>query len=59
MNDTGSQIFRDRTEAGRLLASELGRSVNRANVLILALPRGGVPLRSKLHVLSTRPWTFS
>jgi putative phosphoribosyl transferase len=44
MNNVGSQIFHDRTEAGRLLASELGRFVNRPNVLILALPRGGVPV---------------
>lgn len=44
MNDEASQRFRDRTEAGRLLASQLVRFVNRPNVLILALPRGGVPV---------------
>lgn len=44
MNDEGSQIFRDRTQAGRLLASQLVRFVNRPNLLILALPRGGVPV---------------
>ena len=36
--------FRDRTEAGRLLASQLVRYVSRPNLLILALPRGGVPV---------------
>ena len=36
--------FRDRAEAGRLLASELVRYVGHSEVLILALPRGGVPV---------------
>jgi putative phosphoribosyl transferase len=36
--------FRDRTEAGRLLASQLVPHVSRPNLLILALPRGGVPV---------------
>jgi putative phosphoribosyl transferase len=36
--------FRDRPEAGRLLASQLVRYVSRPNLLILALPRGGVPV---------------
>jgi predicted phosphoribosyltransferase len=36
--------FRDRTEAGALLAQKLGRYANRSDVLILALPRGGVPV---------------
>jgi len=45
MNDNGiTQRFRDRTEAGRLLASRLARYADRPNVLILALPRGGVPV---------------
>jgi len=39
-----SKLFRDRTEAGRVLAGMLGRYANRAGVLILALPRGGVPV---------------
>ncbi len=34
----------DRREAGRLLASALGHYANRADVLVLALPRGGVPV---------------
>lgn len=36
--------FRDRTEAGQLLAQKLGQYVNRKEVLVLALPRGGVPV---------------
>ena len=45
MNDNGTtQRFRNRTEAGRLLASQLIHYADRPNVLILALPRGGVPV---------------
>jgi predicted phosphoribosyltransferase len=36
--------FRDRREAGRLLAQPLGAYANRGDVLVLALPRGGVPV---------------
>lgn len=37
--------FRDRREAGRLLAAKLAATyANRADVLVLALPRGGVPV---------------
>jgi putative phosphoribosyl transferase len=36
--------FRDRTEAGRRLAKQLEKYGNRADVLVLALPRGGVPV---------------
>jgi putative phosphoribosyl transferase len=39
------QPFRDRTEAGRLLGAELTRRFGRrADALVLALPRGGVPV---------------
>ncbi len=37
-------IFRDRTEAGRLLAEKLGEYANRSDVAVVALPRGGVPV---------------
>jgi putative phosphoribosyl transferase len=37
-------IFRDRAEAGRMLAAKLARYANRADVVVLALPRGGVPV---------------
>ena len=36
--------FRDRSEAGRLLAAKLAAYVNRPDVIVLALPRGGVPV---------------
>ena len=36
--------FRDRTEAGRRLARELARYANRADVVVLGLPRGGIPV---------------
>jgi putative phosphoribosyl transferase len=36
--------FRDRIQAGQLLANELSEYANRQNLLILALPRGGVPV---------------
>ena len=36
--------FRDRTEAGRLLAAKLRAYADRPEVLGAALPRGGVPL---------------
>jgi putative phosphoribosyl transferase len=37
-------IFRDRAEAGRLLAAKLREYANRSDVVVLALPRGGVPV---------------
>jgi putative phosphoribosyl transferase len=36
--------FRDRVEAGRLLAAELSEYANREDVIVLGLPRGGVPV---------------
>ena len=36
--------FRDRREAGRLLAQKLTAYANRPDVVVLALPRGGVPV---------------
>jgi putative phosphoribosyl transferase len=36
--------FRDRGEAGRLLGAELATHEVAANVIVLALPRGGVPV---------------
>ena len=36
--------FRDRSEAGRMLAERLSAYAGRPDVLVLALPRGGVPV---------------
>ena len=36
--------FRDRAEAGRKLAEKLVAYAGRPDVLVLALPRGGVPV---------------
>ncbi len=48
------QQFRDRSEAGQLLATRLAAYANRPDVLVLALPRGGVPVgyevARELHV---------
>jgi len=40
--------FRDRRDAGRLLAAKLGAYANRPDVLVLALPRGGVPVAAEV-----------
>ncbi len=37
-------LYRDRIEAGRLLATKLTAYAHRQDVLVLALPRGGVPV---------------
>src|SRR5262249_5714969 len=60
----GGQVmrFRNRPEAGRLLARSLDRYKDRPDVLVLALPRGGVPvayevakaLNAPLDVFSVR-----
>ena len=36
--------YRDREHAGRVLAAELDRFVGRSDLVVLALPRGGVPV---------------
>jgi putative phosphoribosyl transferase len=38
------RVFRDRTEAGQTLARQLTSYAGRPEVLVLALPRGGVPV---------------
>jgi predicted phosphoribosyltransferase len=40
--------FRDRREAGRLLAAQLSAYASRPDVLVLALPRGGVPVAAEV-----------
>ena len=45
MAGSGMQrVFADREEAGRELADRLGRYAGRDDVVVLALPRGGVPV---------------
>jgi predicted phosphoribosyltransferase len=38
------RVFRDRTDAGRLLAARLDQYAGKPDVIVLALPRGGVPV---------------
>lgn len=42
--------FRDREEAGELLADELRSYANRADVIVLGLPRGGVPVAAQIAI---------
>src|SRR3989449_3771275 len=42
--DMKPQFFRDRSDAGRQLAAKLMAYADRPDVLVLALPRGGVPV---------------
>jgi putative phosphoribosyl transferase len=37
-------LFRDRLEAGQVLAQKVAAAVSSSNTLVLALPRGGVPV---------------
>jgi putative phosphoribosyl transferase len=39
-----TKIFKDRTQAGQFLAEKLLEYRNRSDVVVLALPRGGVPV---------------
>ena len=39
-----SRLFRDRREAGQILAKRLNTYAGRSDVIVLALPRGGVPV---------------
>jgi predicted phosphoribosyltransferase len=56
------QTFTDRREAGKLLAAEMAKYAGRDDVVVLGLPRGGVPvawevargLRAPLDVLIVR-----
>ncbi|HKY29533.1 MAG TPA: phosphoribosyltransferase [Pyrinomonadaceae bacterium] len=39
-----TKFFKNRSEAGRFLAQKLAEYANNPNVIVLALPRGGVPV---------------
>src|SRR3989441_8235169 len=43
-----AERFRDREEAGRLLAERLRGYAGRDDAIVLALPRGGVPVASEV-----------
>jgi predicted phosphoribosyltransferase len=44
--------YRDRSEAGHVLASKLARYADQPDVIVLALPRGGVPVAAEVaHAL--------
>ncbi len=43
-----SETFRDRTDAGRQLADELLHYGGRSDIIVLALPRGGVPVAAEV-----------
>jgi putative phosphoribosyl transferase len=47
--------FRDRREAGRRLAGELRAYANRSDVIVLALPRGGVPIGYEIATALNAP----
>ena len=47
--------FHDRTQAGRLLASALSSFANRKDVIVLALPRGGVPVGAEVAAALNAP----
>ena len=51
--------FRDRADAGRRLAAELARYADRPDVLVLALPRGGVPVGYEVAASLRAPVTWA
>src|SRR6266545_1504241 len=48
-------MFRDRTEAGEVLADQLRHYAGRDDVVVLALPRGGVPVAYEVAVAIGAP----
>ncbi len=48
-------LFTDRRDAGRKLAKELSAYANRSDVLVLALPRGGVPVAYEIALALNAP----
>ena len=50
-----ARVFRDRRAAGRLLAERLRAYAGRDDVLVLALPRGGVPVGYEIALALRAP----
>lgn len=48
-------LFEDRIDAGRQLAAKLSHYANRPEVIVLALPRGGVPVAYEVAVALKAP----
>src|SRR6185436_18327868 len=48
-------IFKDRRDAGRKLAEKLLAYANRPDVIVLALPRGGVPVAYEVALALNAP----
>src|SRR5260221_6468459 len=48
-------LFRDRHEAGLLLAGKLAKYADRPDVIVLALPRGGVPVAYEVASALDKP----
>ena len=49
-------VFEDRRQAGRVLARKLSHYAHRPDVLVLALPRGGVPVAYEVAGALNVPW---
>jgi len=47
--------FRDRRDAGRILAQKLSAYAGRSDVIVLALPRGGVPVAYEVALALNAP----
>lgn len=50
-----AQFFKDRREAGRILARDLSAYAGRSDVVIFALPRGGVPVAYEVSLALNAP----
>jgi putative phosphoribosyl transferase len=48
-------VFRDRTEAGKYLATKLAHFAGQPDLLVLALPRGGVPVAFEVAKILEAP----